>query len=99
MPYEVEFTPDAKEHFEELRAYDQGQILGAVKEQLIHTPTSETRNRKLMEPNPLADWELRVGGTLRVFYRVSESVQKVEVIAIGIKDRSRVLVGGKELKL
>src|SRR5437870_2223712 len=58
-------------------------------------PAVETRNRKSLRPNALASWELRVGD-LRVYYDVQEDPeQQVNVAAIGIKVRSRVLIAGR----
>ncbi len=74
-------------------------VFDAVDEQLAHQPTVETRNRKPMRPNPLAPWELRVG-ELRVYYDIEEEPEKlVIVLAIGVKDRSRVIIGGEGVEL
>jgi hypothetical protein len=76
-------------------------VFDAVDEQLSHQPTIETRNRKPMRPNPLAPWELRVEN-LRVYYEVkggSENENVVSMLAIGVKDGNRVLLGGKEIEL
>lgn len=74
-------------------------VFDAVDEQLGHEPTVETRNRKPMRPNPLAPWELRIG-VLRVYYDVQEEPEKVvTVLAIGIKVRNRVFIGGVEVEL
>lgn len=52
-----------------------------------------------MRPNPLAPWELRVG-ELRVYYDVEEQPERlVVVLAIGVKDRNRVMIGGEEFEL
>lgn len=74
-------------------------VFDAVDEQLAHEPTVETRNRKPMRPNPLAPWELRIE-ELRVYYDVEEEPEKrVVILAVGIKDRSRVIIGGEEVEL
>ena len=74
-------------------------VFDAVDEQLADQGAVETRNRKPMRPNPLAPWELRVG-ELRVYYDVEEEPEKlVTVLAIGVKDRSRVIIGGEEVEL
>ena len=55
----------------------------------------ETRNRKPLRPNPLASWELRIGD-LRVYYDVEEDPeQQVNIVAIGMKRRNRVSIGGE----
>ena len=51
-----------------------------------------------MEPNPIAEYRLRVG-EMRVYYDVVDAERIVKVKAIGIKSRDRVFVGGKEIKL
>lgn len=57
----------------------------------MHQPTVATRNRKAMQPNPIAPWELRIGD-LRVYYFVEEDEQIVIIRAVGIKDRNRVRI-------
>lgn len=60
----------------------------------------ETRNRKpLDQPAPFgASWELRSGpdNRFRVFYEVDAAAYEVQVLAIGVKERSRLLFGGEE---
>jgi hypothetical protein len=82
-----------------LTARQRSIVFDTVDGQLRHEPSVETRNRKPMRPNPIAPWELRIGD-LRVYYDIAEEpAQLVTVLAIGVKDRSRVLVGGKEIVL
>jgi mRNA-degrading endonuclease RelE of RelBE toxin-antitoxin system len=71
-------------------------VLDSVDQQLTHEPNVETRNRKLMRANPVAPWELRVGD-IRVYYDVGEDV--VVVVAIGVKRRNQVYIGGKAVNL
>jgi hypothetical protein len=74
-------------------------VFDAVDEQLAHEPATETRNRKPLRPNPMAPWELRVRN-LRVYYDVTEEPEKlVTVLAVGVKRRDRVFIGGKEFQL
>ena len=45
----------------------------------------------------MAPWELRVG-KMRVFYDVSEGPpQMVRVLAVGVKDRNILRIGGEEM--
>lgn len=82
-----------------LSARQRAIVFDAVDEQLAHEPGVETKNRKPMRPNPLAPWELRIG-ELRVYYDIEEKPEKVvTVVAVGIKDRDRVAIGGKEIDL
>ena len=62
----------------------------------------ETRNRKPLK-RPIAfgaDWELRLGpdNRFRVFYQVNTESREVRVLAIGVKDRNRLLFGGEEFE-
>ena len=67
--------------------------------QLAHEPAVETRNRKPMRPNPVAPWELRVGA-LRVYYDGVDDPEPVaKVRAVGVKEGSRVRVGGDVVQL
>jgi len=74
-------------------------VFDAVDEQLAHQPGIETRNRKPMRPNPTAPWELRIG-ELRVYYEIADEPDNVvTIVAVGVKDRNRVLIGGREIEL
>ena len=99
MAYRIRFTHSAEEHLAQLTARQQAIVLNAVKVQLRYEPLRETRNRKQLRPNPLAPWELRIG-FLRVFYEV-DAVESdlVNVLAIGIKRGSRLIVSGKEIHI
>ena len=47
----------------------------------------------------MAPWELRIGD-LRVYYELSDEPQPtVTVLAIGIKERDLVRIGGERIKL
>lgn len=51
------------------------------------------------QPAPFeASWELRCGpdNRFRVFYDVDAETHTVEVLALGVKERSRLLIGGEE---
>lgn len=96
--YRIEYSPQALEHLAQLDARQRSLVLARVDVQLIHQPTVVTRNRKPLQSNALARFELRIG-ELRVYYEVDEDGRAVEIRAIGIKDRDRVFIGGEEIKL
>jgi mRNA-degrading endonuclease RelE of RelBE toxin-antitoxin system len=50
-------------------------VIDAVASRLAHQPEKPTRQRKKLEDNELAPWELRVGD-FRVFYDVDLSAAK-----------------------
>jgi mRNA-degrading endonuclease RelE of RelBE toxin-antitoxin system len=99
VSYRIVYAPATEEHLRALTARQRTTVFDGVDEQLVHQPAVETRNRKPMRPNPLAPWELRIGD-LRVYYDVEETPESVvTILAIGIKDRNRVMIGGEEVEL
>ena len=97
-PYVIEYSPPSREHLAALSAGQRASVLDEVDVQLLHQPTVVTRNRKPLQPNPLARFELRIA-ELRVYYEVDEERRVVEIRAVGIKDRDRVFIGGEEIDL
>lgn len=93
--YEIEYTPQAVEDLQFLRKNEQKQILDGVEVQLRYEPITETRNRKLMRPNNIAAWELRIG-EFRVFYNVDRVVSIVEVQRIAEKQGNTFIFRGEQ---
>lgn len=59
----------------------------------------ETRSRKRLVANPIAPWELRVG-RYRIYFDVQEEPERVvTIVAIGLKVREKVMIGGVEVRL
>jgi mRNA-degrading endonuclease RelE of RelBE toxin-antitoxin system len=99
LVYRIEYSPATEEHLRLLTARQRSIVFDVVDEQLSQEPAVETRNRKPMRPNPLAPWELRIGD-LRVYYEIVEDPETfVTIVAIGVKERDRIFIGGKEIKL
>jgi mRNA-degrading endonuclease RelE of RelBE toxin-antitoxin system len=99
LPYAIEYSHDAEEHLRTLTARQQRIVLVEIDEQLTHQPTVETRNRKQMRPNPLAPWELRIGN-LQVYYDALEEPQQIVIVlAVGVKERDHVRIGGRMIDL
>ena len=101
MAYQIEFAESVKAQFKALTARQRLIILDAIERQLIHEPLKETRNRKILRPNPLAPWELRVGD-LRVFYEPEsggETQKIIKILAVGRKKGNKLLIGGKVVEL
>jgi mRNA-degrading endonuclease RelE of RelBE toxin-antitoxin system len=67
--FEIKFTEGAIEDLRLLKRAERRKILAELESQLTHEPTVETRNRKRLRPNRLAEWELRIG-RFRIFYDV-----------------------------
>jgi mRNA-degrading endonuclease RelE of RelBE toxin-antitoxin system len=90
MAYEIILTNPATTELKTLRAYDRRRVVDEIEKQLMHQPTVETRNRKLLAIDPDIDpdfayeppiWELRID-EFRVFYDVNDSEQAVTVRAV-----------------
>jgi mRNA-degrading endonuclease RelE of RelBE toxin-antitoxin system len=98
MAFFVEITKRALDNLKALRKRDQQIVYDAIAVQLTDQPEKPTRNRKRLEENQLAPWELRVG-SFRVFYDVDRESQTVVVIAIGQKTHNVLRIGGEEIEL
>jgi mRNA-degrading endonuclease RelE of RelBE toxin-antitoxin system len=91
----VRVTQEAREHLRTLTARQRAIALDAAEDRLARQPTHETRNRKPMQPNPIATSELRVGN-LRVYYDVQDEPDPIVLIrAISVKERDQVWIGGE----
>jgi hypothetical protein len=94
------FAPEAIEHLASIEPKYHELLRRTVNEQLTHTPAEETRNRKpLDQPAPFAAcWERRCGPGNRfgVFYDVDLAAGEVHILAVGVKDRTRLLIAGEE---
>jgi mRNA-degrading endonuclease RelE of RelBE toxin-antitoxin system len=96
--FQTEFSPEARDGLFQLRKFDQKRILEEVETQLSHQPDQETRNRKRLRPNQLAEWELRIG-TFRVFYDLDKDNAMVKIRAIGYKEGNKLFIHGEECEL
>lgn len=103
QPFQLIFAPEVVQH---LRAIDRkyhSLIRNTIEEHLSYDPEVETRNRKpLKRPIELgATWELRLGSNneFRVFYRTELSENKVYILAIGVKEVNKLMIGGEEFQL
>jgi mRNA-degrading endonuclease RelE of RelBE toxin-antitoxin system len=101
--FTLTFAPQAVEHLDRIDSKYHGLLRRTIKEQLLFTPTDESRNRKPLEwPAPFdASWELRCGpkNRFRVLYDVNSANLAVSILAIGIKDRNRLLIGEEEYEI
>src|SRR5438034_9548990 len=93
--FTLSFAPQAIEHLDRIESKYHGLLRRTINEQLTFAPTEETRNRKpLDQPAPFgASWELRCGpdNCFRAFYEVDAASPAVQVLAVGVKDRNRIL--------
>jgi mRNA-degrading endonuclease RelE of RelBE toxin-antitoxin system len=100
-PYRVVYAPEVIAHVAAIPRKHHGLIRSAIGEQLTHGPDRPTKNRKPIQdlPGPFGStWELRIGpdNRFRVFYEIV--AQEVWVLAVGVKERDRLSVAGKEVR-
>ena len=96
--YDIEYTLEAMEDLKGFRKYEQQLIADQIEEQLSYEPAHETRTRKRLRPNSVAEFELRIT-KFRVFYDVDENKKLVKIEAVGHKEGSRLFIRGKEYQL
>ena len=99
--FAIIYAPEVGRHVKAIEAKHHGLIRGAIDDQLSFAPGERTRNRKPLEelPGPFgATWELRCGPSnrFRIFYEFSRDTREVWILAIGLKDRDRLFIAGKE---
>jgi mRNA-degrading endonuclease RelE of RelBE toxin-antitoxin system len=88
--FTVKYTEGVAEDLKGLRATDRRRILDRIEGQLLHNPTQETRNNKILvglkppweHEEPV--WELRISH-FRVFYDVDEAEENVIIRAVRTK--------------
>lgn len=95
MAYTIDYTASAESDIAFLRKYEQVLIVDAIDEQLLGEPLTGTQNRKVLDKNQLAEWELRIG-RYRVFYDVDAHSGLVLVKAVGWKEHNILYIRGKE---
>jgi mRNA-degrading endonuclease RelE of RelBE toxin-antitoxin system len=93
MSFAITITADAESHLQALPAFDQRRLEAAIVSRLSQNPTTPTRALKLLRPNPLAKFELRVGD-LRVLYNVEGD--EVVLLVVGRKVGNKLIVAGQE---
>jgi mRNA-degrading endonuclease RelE of RelBE toxin-antitoxin system len=100
VTYSIEYSPDAIKHIRKLPADRRAMVVDQLEERLTYEPTVPARHRKRMDPDKkffVAPWELRLGD-VRVYYAVEEETKKVIVLAVGIKQREKLFIGGREVE-
>ena len=99
MAYSITYTPEAVDHLRWLPKTSQVLVVDEVDEQLTQQPTLPTRKRKLLRPNTIAPWELRLGD-VRIFYEVLEEPEpQVIVKAVGTKRHNELWIGEERIEL
>jgi len=102
-PFRLIYAPIVKGHLQAIERRYYSLIRTTIEDQLRFEPNVETKNRKpLKRPSIIGgQWELRFGpdNRFRVFYEVDEVTSEVHILAIGVKERDRLYIAGKEVEL
>jgi mRNA-degrading endonuclease RelE of RelBE toxin-antitoxin system len=98
MKWHVVFKPQALEHLRWLPVHQQRIVTDGIRRYLVENdPRIQTRNKfRLRRSSTAADYELRLG-SLRVLYRIEESV--VSIAVVGLKQGNTLIVRGEEFVL
>jgi hypothetical protein len=100
-PFALVYAPEVKQHLRVIETKYHSLIQSEIETQLFYEPEVETRNRKPLRRPILggARWELRLGpdNRFRVFYQVDPEGRAIRILAVGVKDGNRLLIGGEEV--
>ena len=96
--FEIKFTTDAIEDLRWFKKAERKRIIAALEVALRYEPAVETRNRKRLRANQLAEWELRAG-KLRIFFDIDPKNRLIKVEAVGYKKGNRLFIHGEEYEL
>lgn len=100
---ELEYDPDFARALHTIERKYHCLIRASIEEQLPFEPGVRARNRKPIDVPVMSNsrWELRCGpnNRLRVLYQISEQTHEVYVLAIGVKQRDKLMIGGEEIDL
>ena len=100
--FAIVYADEVKQHLRAIESKHHSLIRSQTEEQLRFEPEVETRNRKPLLRPIVSDvqWELRLGprNRFRVFYQVDLENHKVRVLAVGVKERNRLKIGGEDIE-
>ena len=95
MGYRITISREAEDQLKALPVREQRILEAAVLARLRDHPAQPTRAIKQLRPNPLAEFELRIGD-LRVLYNVDIEAAEVVLLIIGRKVGNALIVGNEE---
>jgi mRNA-degrading endonuclease RelE of RelBE toxin-antitoxin system len=71
-------------------------LLNEATERVSVDPLAETRQMKILRPNPVAQRELRLFGKYRVLFNVDPDAELVTIVLVGEKRGNSLIVQGEE---
>ncbi len=104
MSFEIIYDGEIRKHLASIERKYHSLIRQTVENQLKYEPNTETRNRKpLFRPSVFGEstWEIRFGpdNRFRVFYRSDPSAGEVRILAVGVKLKDQLFIGGERFEL
>ena len=97
------YAPITKSHLKTIDRKYYPLIRAAIENNLQYEPDIETINLKPLKRQVAfeAEWELRIGpnNRFRVFYDIDMEAHEIHILAVGEKERDRLSIGGKGIKL
>ncbi len=97
MNFSVRLTDSAIEDLDFFRTNERRIIADGIALFLAQDANVETRRRRSLRLNRLAQWELRLGD-YRVFYDFAED-DIVKIVAVGHKEHNDLYIRGRKAKL
>lgn len=101
--FQLIYAPVTKLHLKTIERKYYSLIRTTIENELQYEPDVETRNRKPLKRQVTfeSERELRFGpdDRFRVFYDIDMESHEVHILAIGVKEKNRLVIGGKEVKL
>jgi mRNA-degrading endonuclease RelE of RelBE toxin-antitoxin system len=96
MEWSLKILPSALKDLGTFQKFDQMTIIKTVERKLTQNPTVVSRNLKELDPNPVAQYELRISDRFRVLYNIDSESHIVTIVLVGEKVGNRLFVQGKE---
>ena len=94
MPFRISITHEAELQLQAFSVREQRIVETAVNVRLREQPTIPTNAIKRLRPNPLAEFELRIG-QFRVLYNVEVEESEVILLIVGRKKGNSLIVKGE----
>ncbi len=102
-PFDLIYAGAVREHLRHIERKYYSLIRETIEEQLAFDPDVETRNRKPLQRSMTFEeaWEIRFGpdNRFRVFYEIDHEAHAVNILAVGVKQKNRLRIGGEEIRL
>jgi mRNA-degrading endonuclease RelE of RelBE toxin-antitoxin system len=97
MKFSIRLTDSAIEDLDFFRKKERRIIAKGVALFLTQDANVETRRRKPLRPNRIAQWELRLDD-YRVFYDFEED-DRVKIVAVAHKEHNDLYIRGRKVEL